>query len=1108
MNILEAADRPWGERHYKMLTRRGLVVALVGLLATLATRTFAQNSFGTILGTVVDQSGAAIVGAPVQIKNAATGVVTTVQTQSDGVFTAINLIPGAYSVSVVAPGFEMTEVPDVVLTVNQKLRVNLSLHAGSVNQTVSVSANGALIDSDSPAITTDISSQQIGQMPLPSRNFMQLLVLSPGTLDAGATLNGEQTLYRTALSGGSTFVGGGRGASNQYLLDGVDNNDPGFQTPAITPSIDAIQGIRLMNKNYSAEYGGSSSQVNIGTKSGTNEYHGTLYEFFRNDALDATDYFATKDPVTGRAKPVLRYNQFGGSVGGPLSIPKVVSGHDKLFFFFNYEGTRTHELSSARGLFPTAAELSGDFSADPIIYDPTTGRPFPGNIIPSVDPKAAQIISLGVIPVANVAPQPGYNTVKTLTLPDNIDQYVARVDARITPKDSLFVRFSASSEDQQIPTIDPYGGQVNTQSAKNLGVDYTRSVSPNLVNDFKVGLNRPITNRTQAGAFGKDIAGSLFNGVDSTSATYGMTSIGFSQYSSIGSGNGPLTYTTTNAGIADNVTFIHGAHTVEVGADVRKIFYKEINAYEPRGIIQFSGLFTQGPLNATGNALADFVLGLPYTATVNQGNYTGWYNAYGENGFAQDDWKLNPKLTMNFGVRYEYLAPFQEEHDRVSTFDPTFPGGRLLTPNAAAVTAVDSPLIGLTRSRNIVNPDRNNWAPRVGFAYRPLTGTVWRGGYGIFYDTVEYNEYVFPVLNPPFQKTAAAVGSVSSPVALDSLFPIAATPQPVPGSIVSLTLTPNSRTPYVQQWNLDFERELVGHSVFELGYLGSEASKLHYRRQAAQGILNDPGPNATITVPYSNFLVILEDTTGASSNYNALVARFEKKFDKGYSLLTHYTFSKSMGTSSAASNLGTTGNFAQNAWDQRADYGELAYDVTHNFVLSGIWDLPFGIGSSYANHVSNLANLLVSGWQLSGIYQAHSGFPFQIGAVSVSGTVSENPRADVVGNPRTKDPVDPTRAFNRYAFAQPAPNTFGNSRIDAVRGKGLSNTDISLFKVTHLNERLAIELRADAYNIFNNAQIGPFPGNQFSLDPSSSFGVYQSLQHEARILQLACRFVF
>lgn len=1085
--------------------RRYAGVFLIGLFL-IAHHVSAQNSFGSVLGTVVDQSGAAIANAPVHVKNTATGVVTTVQTQSDGNYTAINLVPGPYVVSVELPGFEEALTKPVTLTVNQHLRINLTLTPGSVKQTVTVSAAGTLIDTATSTISTEISSKQVSDLPLSSRNFMQLMVLSAGTVsDTGGVLNSEQHQYRTQLSGGNVFVGGGMGSSNAYLIDGVDDNDPGFQTPSITPPIDSIQEIRLMNKNYSAEYGGAGSQINIATKSGTNQYHGTVYEFFQNDALDATNYFSVTNPLTGRAKPVLRYNLFGVSVGGPVSIPKIVNGHNKLFFFANYEGTRQHSDISAIGRYPTSAELAGNFASDAPIYDPATGQPFPGNKIPSVDSKAAQIIALGLIPSPNVAPQPGYNTVKTLAYPDNVNQYMVRIDAHFSPKDSLFARYSASSENQVVPTIDLYGGQINTQTGKNAAVSYTRIISNHIVNELRIGFNRPISNREQAGAFGKNIAGSLFNGTDPTPATYGAPLFGFTNYSSVGSGNGPIDYTTTSASLADNVTLIKGAHTLETGVEVGKLFYKEINAYEPRGIVTFTGLFTGGPLNPSGNAIADFDLGLPFSATVNQGNYTGWFNSHGIKFFAQDDWNVSRKLTLNLGIRYEYLAPLQEEHNRVSIFDPTYPGGRLLTPDKAIVAQLDNPLIGVYPSRDVIKPDRNNWAPRIGFSYRPFgPQTVVRGGYGVFYDTFEYNEYSLPVLNAPFQKTGGANGTLAKPISLDAMFPIAPTPEPVAGTLVALALDPNSRTPYIQQWNLDLERELPGNAMFEIGYLGSESTKLHYRREPSQGILSNPGPNATVHFLYPNFVLILEDQTGASSNYNALIARFEKRFDRGYSILAHYTWSKALGIASSSSTIAFSGS-PQNSWNPRGDYGPLAFDVTNDFVLSGIWELPFGKNKRYAANLPRGANLLVSGWQINGIYQARSGFPFPVLALDASGTVSGGPRADLVGNPSTKDPA---RAFNRHAFAQPQRGTFGNSANNLLRGKGLDNLDVSVFKNTYLHGSTNLQFRADAFNALNHTQIGPYPGNEFSLDPNSSFGVYNSVQHQARILQLALKFIF
>lgn len=1098
--------------------RRSSLIIVAALAVLFTSRAVAQSSFGTIVGRVVDQSDAVVPNAPVEVKDTATGVISRTVTQGDGNYVVINLVPGPYEVSVTLKGFKKT-IAIGTLVANQRLEMNLTLLAGNVTETVQVSATGQLLDTQSAAITTFINSQQISDLPLSSRNFSQLLVLSPATLATGQTfggmgsfVGGDQSTYRSHLSGGETFVGGNQGSSNQYLIDGVDDNDPSFQTPTITPSIDAISGIRLMNKNYPAAYGGSASQINIATKSGTNQYHGTLYEFFRNDFLDATNFYSVRDPISGRVKPVLRYNQFGGSLGGPITIPKIINGHDRLFFFFNYEGTRSHSVSSGFGLYPTPAELNGDFSADPTIYNPATGQPFPNNQIPTTDfnSTAAKIIQMGAFPTPNVTNNAQYNYAKRLTNPDDIDQYLARVDAHISSHDSLFVRWAASSQSIATPSLDAFGSSTYKQQGKNLAVSYTHIFSPNLVNEFRAGLNRPIALSQSDSAFGPDLAGSLFKGVDTAPATYGFPYMTFANFAIGAPPNAPLDYYTTDSSLADNLTFIRGAHTLEVGAAVRKLFFKEINATVPRGNLGFSGIFTSGPSNSSGNSIADFLLGLPQNASVNQGNNTAWYNSHGWAFFGQDHWKVTPRLTLDLGVRYEYLAPFQEEHNNVSNVDFSFPGGRYVTPNAAAAAAANSPLIGVIKSRNIVQPDRNNFSPRFGFAFQAHPHTIVRGGYGIFYNTLEYNEYFFPTLNAPFQKSAAVANSpVDYPNnvtdTMDQLFPIASTPAPIPGGSVAYSLGTNDRTPYVQNWNLNVEQQIGSTAVLEMGYIGSESTHTQYRSLPDQGIITTPGGVPTVTFPYPNFLLIIQTIAGQSSNYNAGYVRFTKRFDRGFSLEGNYTWSKAMGISSAPGLLGTFQGFPQNSHDPLGDYGALSFDATNNFVLSGIWQLPFGRNASFANKLPSGLNYIVAGWQLNGIYSARSGFPFGIVALDFSGTISGNPRANQVGNPHAKDPQDPTLAFNRSAFAQPDFYTFGDSRSDALRGKGLSNLDISLFKNNQINERLNVQLRLESFNALNKAQIGPFPG---FVEYQSNFGVYQGLQHDARILQLAAKIIF
>ena len=1069
----------------------------------------AQNSYGTILGVVHDQGGLAINNASIEVRNTATAVVTIVQTQSDGNYTAINLIPGLYVVSTEVKGFAKAVTTPTALVVNQNLRIDLVLHPGTVTDTVQVSAQGALIDTDSSAISHEISNQQVTDLPIAVRNFMGLTSLVPGAVN-GTSLGGPNSAYRSSFAGGELFIGGGRGSSNAYLLDGVDDNDSAFGTPTITPSIEATQDFRILSKDYSVEFGGSSAQVNVATKSGANNFHGSIYDFLQNDALNATDYFSVKDPVTGKSKPVVRYNLFGAAVGGPVWIPKIFDGRNKLFFFANYEGLRSHTLSSGLGRFPTTQELSGDFSADATIYNPATGLPFPGNKITTIDPKATQIINANLIPTPNTNALPGINVVKTLSNLDNIDQYNIRIDTRLGQKDSLFVRFSSSQENRDRPSVAPYGGIIDQQGGKNVAVDYTHAFTTNFINDLRFGLNRPIALESQEGANTNNIAGELFQGVGTDPITWGAPYLGFSGYSVVGgSTNGPLDFTTTDTKLSDMVTWTHGPHPIQGGVTFGKYFFKEINTYLSRGIILWEGFYTAGPLNPSGNAVADFLLGDSYLAEVNQGTGAAWLNSWNGSGFIEDSWKVSPRLTLNLGIRYDYNAPFQEEHDRWSGVDFAYPLGRFITPNAPIAAQINSPLLGVTTGRGLTPSDKNDWSPRVGFSYRPFVNTVIRSGYGIFYDSVELNEYIFNSLNTPFAKTYAAVGSLTQSVPIDNLFPVAATPIPVAGTMSALTLGGNMRTPYVQQWNLDIEHELPGNMVFEVGYIGSQASKLQDRRTASQGQLITPGPNPVINFPYSNFSSILETEHGASSNYNALIARFQKNYSHGFSFISHYTYSKGMGTMSDLSSLGVnpSGGY-MNAWNKRADYGPLGYDVTHRFVLSPIYELPFGRGKALGANASSIENVLIGGWQVSAIYQAQTGFPFSVTGIDASGTNSPYPRVNVVGNPKAKDPVDPTRVFNRYAFAQPTTGTFGNSGNNSIRGLGLTNTDFTLIKNTAIHESLKFQLRSDFLNLFNQRDEGPIPNQNFDLSATSPFGTYSSLAHQARIVQVAAKIIF
>jgi hypothetical protein len=1075
------------------------------------------------VGVVLDQGGRAITNAPVQVLNTATGVVSTVRTQSDGNYTAINLIPGLYVVSSEVQGFEKSATAPTELVVNQTLRIDLTLHPGAATQTVEVTGELALLDTDSAAISQEISNKEVSNLPLLSGNFIDLAVLSPGVVsDPNGVVYGDQTAFRSPLAGGSLYVGGGRGASNGYLVDGVSDNDPSFQTLTFTPPIDSIQDVRFLTKDYSAEFGGSSAQVSIATKSGTNDFHGTAYEFLRNDWFDAINDFAAKDPSTGRYKPELRYSRFGVAGGGPVFVPHVVNGRNKLFFFGDYEGTRSHTVTTGYGLYPTQDELGGNFSAECTagftngvcnnpaqqLYYPVSVTPIPNNTIPTIDPTAAKVIAAGLFPTTNTEVN-GLNTVAVLDFPDNIDEYSFRVDAHLGAKDSLFARFSASQESYSTPSVQPYGGSVQKQSGKNIAIDYTHIFSTNFINDLRIGVNRPIMSELQAGAGGSvDIPGSFFTGTSTDSLYWGAPYFYFGGYSLVGGEDvSPLFYFTTDGRLSDQITWIHGPHTLQAGLDARRIRYKQTTSLESRGLLEDFGLYTGGFETSAGDSVADFLLGDTLAALDDVGLSTAWYDSWGEGGFINDSYKLSKRLTLNLGVRYDYQAPMREEQNRASIFDPTFPGGRLLTANMAAVNAANSPLVAYTPARDITEPTKTSWSPRLGISYRPFGNTVIRTGYGIYYDSDEYNDYFFPALNAPYDSSFEAVDDsyFFAPVQLSTLFP-APSPTPVAGVTGADSLYRKSRTPYVQQWTLDIEHQLPGNMVAEVGYIGSAGSRLQARMEAAQGILNNPGPNATVTFPYPNFSGVLEDQNEASSNYHALITRFEKRFSHGFSLLANYTFSKGLGTASADGSIGTENSEGyMYAWDKRLDYGPQSYNIKQSFVFSPIWELPFGRGRLVASNAPAALNAIIGGWQAAGIFTARTGFPFEISAASDSSeTGSDNPRAQVVGNPW--GPHAKGLAFNTAAFAEPATGTFGNSSNNMMTGLGLNNTDFSLIKTTVIHESFNFQLRFEAFNLFNESDLGPFPGQ--SLGAPTIFGEYLSVQENARTLQVAGKINF
>jgi hypothetical protein len=1052
---------------------------------------------GTIVGTVTDESGAIVVGADVKLLNQGTNAAEAVKTGADGAYTFPALLPGAYRVEVSSQGFKTQTISDIRLEVNQTARIDVKLAVGEIVQRVEATASLQLLKTDTSDVGGVIANKTIVELPLNGRDYLQLARLIPGAIPsrAGATA-GAKGVSR------SVNVAGARDTSVSFLLDGVDTNDAIFQTPTVTPSVDAIQEFKIIADTYSAEFGRGSTQIITALKSGSNEWHSTLFWFNRNNSFAARGFFQPG------AVARLNLNQFGGTLGGPVRLPKLYNGRDRTFFFVNFDGGRTRSGGTGFAYVPWAELRAGDFSGagNPLIYDPDTWnatartrQPFAGNRIPStrVSPLATKVLSY--YPSPNYSGQAGRNYAVTIPGKDDNNNGNIRLDHRFSGKDNFFGRYSILDRDRPQPSTLPYNGIVDTLRGQNVALNWVHIFTPALLNEARAGFNRskyytqPIASPSANPA--KDVFG-FKNTIDDPTVGYGMPGFGLSNGFS---GFGPGTQYPANSVVqtyqyVDNVTWIRGPHTLKTGFDFRRSRLTAIVGNSARGYASFTGQFTNLPSAAstTGSSVADLLLGAPQTiqSSVGDGiahNYTNLYSLY-----VQDDWKISPRLTLNLGLRYEYATPYTEKLDRFTIVDTTnrSQGGQLLLANSSKVFipgrgVVDSG--GSFTSRSLIAPDRNNVAPRLGFAWRPLGRTVVRGGAGLFFDVQEGNEAQFLRNNPPylFAQNLASDPFIPS-FRLDDLFPA---PNQPTGAIQPFSMDITNRTPYLSQWNLTVERELMQNLTMEVGYVGSAGKKLLRRSNFQQGaniLVKDPANPTPLAsrVEFPNFSnnYIIGTDNGGSSTYHGLLTKVERRFSRGFAVLFSYTYSKAISDSHSSSNFDNTPSNPQCRCDLRAEKGPAAFDIRHRAVISYSYELPFGKGRKWLN-AGGWADRLVGGWQLNGITALQSGPPFTLATPGDNANIgSSAQRPDVVGDPyggvdrgadiRRRGVDQGTTYFNKAAFVMPALFRLGSVGKNTQYGPGSQSWDFSVFKNTNLAERLNLQLRAEFFNLPNHPNFG------------------------------------
>jgi len=1148
----------------RFATLRSPLVLFLVLAAFSCGRTWGQKDTGSIVGTVKDSTGASVVGAKVAVADVDRGLTFTTVTNDLGEYVAGPLRVGNYTVTVEQPGFKKAISVPVSLDVQQRIVVNVTMEVGQVSERVEVSGAAPLLETETSSLGQVIDNKRVVNLPLNGRNFAQLALLTAGVAPSEPGSRDE---------GGYGFsANGARSLQNNFLLDGVDNNSnlPDLLNETnyvIQPSVEALEEFKVQTNAYSAEFGrGNGAIINATIKSGTNGFHGSIYEFLRNEKLDAKNFF---DPAGQPISPY-KQNQFGATFGGPIA-------KNRIFFFVDYEGLRIRQAQTLTSTVPTPEMRSGDFSAlidytkptgtDCLGHTTYTGEIFntratgagglcgqafqydgtgkPLNIIPAnmLDPLAVAITKLFPAPNANGL---GFNFVSNPVRSESRNNFDIRVDQKFTDRDYAFFRFSYEDQPSVLPgpffsTNGDGGGffsGVEDNAYRSFAASWTHIFRPNLINEFRLGYNRVNSRRLQVNSekTSAQLLGNTngFPGVPNVSQNGGLPQLVFTDgsASTIGSPTFLPSHEIQNSySLLDNLTWVRGKHSWKFGTEIRTEEFTIFQPAAPRGTLSFGSIFTDNAasVGTGGSGFASFLAGLADSGSITNLHNIDYHRpVYAF--YAQDDWKVTPKLTLNLGLRYELFATIKERHNQQGTFDLST--GSLIVPKGVNVQltptlAGEFPL-SATGTPGLINPDLNNFAPRFGLAYQVSEKLVVRTGYGIFYGGNEAGPWSNPSMgfNPPFftieTLNTTCGGAAANPATIDCSIPglsVLANGFPAnslvdPNTPFLFSINPHLVTPYMQQWHLTTQYQLPGKTVLEIGYAGSKGSKqyLFFNANQAAATTNSSLPFAQRRLFPLIDAAISEIQSAGRSRYNSLQVRAEKRFSRGLTFLAAWTWAHSLDLASSADlgaqNGGDFRNHLQPQWeDANSDF-----DVRHRFVFSYLYELPVGRGKRFLGDAGGVLNQIAGGWQFGGITTVSTGNWFTIlDATNFSNSDSQQ-RPDLVGNPHAT-PCVPGTFFNTCAFANPAVGSFGNVGRNTIQGPGYQVWDFSLFKNFHLTERMNLEFRSEFFNMFNHANLQfakSGPQNSISTTTFPSPGVFGFLTaaRDPRQIQFALKLSF
>ncbi|MCI0627265.1 MAG: TonB-dependent receptor [Acidobacteria bacterium] len=1065
-------------RYPSNLIRSRLAICLVTIVLLFWIAPSGWSQTATLVGTIKDPSGAVVVGVSVSARHIETNIAHSGTTNEQGDYRIPLSRIGHYQVRAEQAGFKAALWPEVIVQLGQTLRLDMALEVGELAESVTVDSRAPLVRSETSSLGEVMDNRKILELPLNGREFLQLATLTPGVSNRNASAGSPS-------KGGALEVNGGRSGHNQFRLDGIDNTDNHYNELAAVPSIESIQEFQVVRNLYSAEYGRAGGGIiDVKLRSGTNQYHGSLYEFHRNSAVDARNFFA-------QTKPAFRFHQFGAAIGGPVYLPRY-SGKDRSFFFFNYEGFRESKGTTSLWNMPTQQERQGDFSQSVIKpRNPFTGQPFPGNRIPSemLSPLGTKLINL--LPVPNSS-DPLRNYVNSAQDTRDWNTYVVRFDQQLSQNRSVAVSWIGGTRKALQSNLNAYTAQVQPQNGYAAVLAFTQAFNPRTVFESRIGYTRLVDlvdneDKTDyATQFGWPLHqnGATFWGFPRMSV---RSPVGQQNY--FGVNHSPFGRRNNAYNLVNSLSVNRGSHSLKMGLDVKR--------QHDNWVLMGSRNFFLN--NYSTNVWADFAMGL--ASSVQFMPDVSWMylrrTLWGM--YVQDDWKVSPRLTLNLGLRYDVNTPYKSLDRRMATFDVAT--GQLVYPEAAPLTQAD--LARLRFPHRVAGPataydtDWKSIGPRFGLAFRPrgTNDLVVRGGYGIFYAPASGLVTAYTAFVPPWQARIALAGTPQSPVFIDKI-PVDYFNGPLndSGSVLYVPASRKFRDLGSQQWNLSIEKEILSDLALEIAYIGSKqthASGLtdgHFFAQQYIGRPRYPGMgNLTLR------------TDAYNMEYNALQVTARQRLAHGLSFLLNYTWSKALSDQS-----GDDANVIPDFSDLRQIWGRADFDVRHIFNFSGIYEIPVGANRRFLSQSGGLANAILGGWKLNYIVQATSGYPFSL---SVSGAAALV-RPDILPGKQGNLPSSqrtPDFWFDPSVFTFPA-TRFGNVAKNTMDGPGYATLDLGVSKNFVIREGRLLEFRTEMFNALNH------PNFYFTAFFDPAFNVPGANRPNAvrdpRSIQFALKFLF